>query len=88
MKGPFTISSVFFFVTGGALFGLILGGLFGWGAGNLAPDFFKHSLIFHEIEPVGASTVLGAFGGVVCGGLLAAFAIVVQLINDVTSRNK
>ncbi len=77
MKIPLNIFSVFLFVTLAALLGMVLGGAFGFGAGHVAPDLF---ILFpwEEFEPVGSATVLGAIAGVVCGGCLGAFAVVMQ----------
>lgn len=65
-------------VTGVALFGMVLGAAFGWGAATIAPSFFRNIAAGEEIEPVGFATVLGAFGGVICGGALGAFALLLE----------
>ena len=35
-----------------------------------------------SVDGVGVATILGAFGGVMCGGALGAFAVVVQIISN------
>jgi len=75
-------------VTGTALFGMLLGAMFGWAAGGLAPSFFKHFVPWNDIEPVGFAVVLGAFGGLLCGGALGAFALLVQLVVSWLRRAK
>ena len=74
------VISVFLVVTAGALTGMLLGGAFGHVAGRIGPDLFKHLLPWEEFEPVGVATVIGAFGGVICGGALAVFAVVIQVV--------
>lgn len=88
MKLQFNILTVFLFVTLGALIGMILGGAFGYAAGMIGPDLFKHLLPWEEFEPVGVATVIGASGGVVCGGALAAFAILIQFILTIVSKRR
>lgn len=73
-------------VTGVALFGMLLGAAFGWSAANIAPSFFASVVPWKDIEPVGFATVLGAFGGVVCGGTLGAFALILEAITSWRSR--
>ncbi len=75
-------------VTAVALFGMLLGAAFGWGAATIAPSFFKSVMPWKEIEPVGFATVLGAFGGVMCGGALGVFALILQAIADWRKRGK
>ncbi len=75
-------------VTAVALFGMLLGAAFGWGAATIAPSFFKRVMPWTEIEPVGFATVLGAFGGVMCGGALGVFALILQAIADGRKRGK
>ncbi len=74
---------VFIYVSGGALGGMAMGGAFGYGAGTLAPDFFTHLKQWRalpDIEPRGIAIVLGGIVGVLLGGGLAAFAIIVQTL--------
>ncbi|MBA3708426.1 MAG: hypothetical protein H0W83_06380 [Planctomycetes bacterium] len=73
---------IFAIVTGGALAGMILGGLFGLAAGTIAPGLFSHIVPWTDVEPRGAATVYGACGGVLCGGGLAAFAVILQFLWD------
>ena len=75
--------SIFAFVTLGALIGMVMGGLFGYGAGHVAPKFFTHLLMWAELEPVGTATMLGAAGGVACGGGLAVFAVIIWALGTV-----
>lgn len=79
-KPSLTVTRVFTLVSAGALIGMLLGGTFGYVAGRIAPDLFKHLLVWGELEPVGTATVFGATGGVVCGGCLMAFGILAQLL--------
>ena len=75
----FSIGRTFLIVTASALAGMVLGGLFGYASGRVAPDLFMTLIPWKPIEPVGSATFLGAFGGVLCGGALGAFAILAQL---------
>ena len=78
-----TAWSIFAFVTLGAIVGMVMGGLFGYGAGHVAPKFFTHLLMWAELEPVGTATMIGAAGGVACGGGLAVFAVAVWALGRV-----
>ncbi|MEM7577030.1 MAG: hypothetical protein AAF328_06090 [Planctomycetota bacterium] len=71
-------------VTLGSMAGMAMGGVFGAAAGRLSPGLFVGLMPFGpEIEnPVGAAVVLGAAGGVCCGGALAAFALVLVRIDE------
>lgn len=73
--------SIVGFVTAVALFGMLLGAAFGWAAGSLAPTFFKMLVPSNDADPVGTAVVLGAFGGVMCGGGLGAFALLVSVMS-------
>lgn len=75
----FTALNVFALVTLGALIGMLLGAGFGYLAGLIGPDLFANLFPWKDFEPVGVAVVLGAFGGVLCGGGLATFGIIVQL---------
>jgi hypothetical protein len=75
-------------VTAVALFGMLLGAAFGWGAATIAPSFFMHVMPWKEIEPVGFATVLGAFGGVMCGGGLGVLAVILQAMSEWRNRGK
>lgn len=67
-------------VTGSALAGMVMGGLFGLASGNLAPEFFRHLIPWQDVQPVGFATFLGATVGVVLGGGMGCFAIIVQAL--------
>ena len=71
-----------------ALIGMSLGGAFGCAAGTVGPDLFRNLIPWEEYEPVGTATVVGAFGGVMCGAGLGAFAVVVQLIVTLASHDR
>jgi hypothetical protein len=66
--------------------GLILGAGFGWAAGNLAPGFFTPwTPPAVQSGPVGAAVVLGALGGLLCGGALGAFALFIHALTTIRS---
>lgn len=70
---------VFLIVTGCALVGMILGGLFGWAGGKISPDLFRTLLApWQTIEPLGAAVFLGATAGVLLGGGLGCFGVLIQ----------
>lgn len=71
---------VFLIVTAGALAGMLMGGAFGFVAAKLSPDFFQHAVPWNDVEPVGLATFCGATAGILLGGALACFGILVQLI--------
>lgn len=75
-----TWSKTFLVVTGGALVGMVLGGVFGFASGKMTPDFFKHLIPWQDVEPAGFATFLGATVGVVLGGGLGVFGVLIQLI--------
>lgn len=58
---------------------MALGGLFGFVAGKMTPDFFRHIIPWQDVEPVGIATFFGGTAGVVLGGGLGCFAILVQI---------
>ncbi len=74
-----TWKHVFGVVTLCALTGMALGGLFGFVAGKMTPDFFRHIIPWQDVEPVGIATFFGGTAGVVLGGGLGCFAILVQI---------
>lgn len=76
-----TWKNTFLKVTIGALLGMALGGIFGFGAGTITPELFKRIIPWQEVEPVGAATFLGATVGVLLGGGLACFGIILQMIS-------
>ena len=67
---------VFLVVSLGALIGMIYGGLFGYVAGHLTPDFFERRS--GEWGPIGLATFLGGKWGVKLGGGLAVFGVLIQ----------
>ncbi len=75
-----TIRNTFITVTLAALTGLVMGGLFGFAAGNITPDFFRHIILWQDVEPVGFATFCGATTGVMLGGGLGCFAVIIQFI--------
>ena len=68
---------VFLIVSLGTLVGMVMGGLFGYVAGHITPDFFERRS--GEWGPVGFATVLGGKWGVKLGGGLAAFGVLIQI---------
>lgn len=58
--------------------GMVMGGLFGLGAGKITPDFFRHIIPWQDVEPVGVATFFGATAGVLLGGSLGCFAVIIQ----------
>ncbi len=74
-------------VTGIALFGMILGGAFGAFAGIVGPNVLRAVVWpLHDVEPVRTAIVLGAFGGVLCGGALGGLAVVAQIVSTIVQR--
>lgn len=59
---------------------MVMGGLFGYAAGRIAPELFVLILISQTQNPIGMAVVTGSFGGLICGGALGAFAIVTELV--------
>ena len=72
---------VYLIVTAGALTGMVLGGVFGLGAGLIAPDLFAHAIPWSDVEPLGAAIVGGAITGILLGGMLAVFGLVLQAMS-------
>lgn len=83
-----TWQKIFIAVSCGAIAGMVMGGAFGFGAGKVTPDFFKSIIPWKDIEPVGAATFFGATTGVLLGGGLAAFGILVQTLLAWMKRDK
>ena len=84
-------SKIFLLVSLGALAGMAMGGAFGFGAGTLAPTFFAHLKQWRglpDIEPRGIAVVFGGIAGVLLGGTLSAFSIVVYLLSRAAAREK
>ena len=77
---PISILRTIATVTGTSLMGMTLGGLFGYVAGKVSPQLFEIPLATNEkVDPIATATIVGAAGGVFCGGALGAFAIAVQM---------
>ena len=75
-----TIRKTFITVTSAALAGLVMGGIFGFAAGKMTPDFFRHVIPWQDVEPVGFATFGGATVGVLLGGGLGCFGVLIQFI--------
>lgn len=73
-----TVAKVFVVVTVGALAGMLLGGVFGAAAGAVAPDLFRALVPWAQLEPIGSAAVLGATAGVLLGGGLGVFGLLLQ----------
>ncbi len=73
-----TVKQIFIGVTVAALAGMVMGGLFGFAAGNITPQFFRRVIPWQEVEPVGVATFFGATAGVILGGALGCFGVAVQ----------
>jgi hypothetical protein len=80
-------SKVFLIVTGGALAGMVMGGLFGVAAGSIAPNLFKQIIPWADVEARGVATILGAVAGVLLGGGLSVFGIAVQFLGKMWNRS-
>ena len=81
-----TIRKTFITVTGAALAGLVMGGLFGFAAGKITPDFFRHIIPWQDVEPVGFATFGGAMVGVLLGGGLGCFGVLLQFIFELRRK--
>ena len=75
-----TIKKTFITVTFAALLGLDMGGVFGFAAGKMTPDFFQHIIPWQDVEPVGFATFCGATVDVLLGGGLGCFGVLIQFI--------
>lgn len=71
---------IFIAVTLSAVAGMVLGGFFGYFSGRLTPDFFARLIPWRDVEPIGLATFFGATVGVVLGGGLGCFGIIIQTI--------
>mgnify|MGYP003604656131 CR=1 FL=1 len=69
---------VFIVVSCGAAVGMLMGGLFGVCVGVISPELFSHVNRLKIQYPVGVAAVFGAIFGVLLGGGLSAFGIVIQ----------
>jgi hypothetical protein len=83
-----TWKHIFLVVTGCALAGMVMGGTFGFAAGKITPEFFRRIIPWQEVEPVGVATFFGATTGVLLGGGLGCFGIVVQGILEWRKRGR
>ena len=81
-----TIGKTFITVTVAALTGLVMGGVFGLAAGRMTPDFFLHIIPWREVEPVGFATFAGATAGVLLGGGLGCFGVLLQFISELRRK--
>jgi hypothetical protein len=70
----------------GAFLGMFAGGAFGAAAGVLVPDLFSTLVPGQPLPAVPTATVCGAAVGVVLGGCLICFAIVVELWSATIGR--
>jgi len=59
---------------------MLLGGLFGFAAAQITPEFFRKVILWNDVEPVGFATFCGATAGVLLGGGLACFGIIIQAV--------
>ncbi len=83
-----SIPKIFILVTVSALIGMVMGGAFGCVAAIISPGLFATLIPWIELEPIGAATVLGAIVGVMLGGGLGVFTVVIQLLSDWISHRK
>jgi hypothetical protein len=77
-----TVKKIFVLVTCAALAGMVMGALFGLVAGLLTPQFFAHIIPWRDVEPLGFALVAGATGGVLLGGGLGSFGVIVQCVME------
>ena len=75
---------IFLIVSVGGFIGMVMGGLFGFAAGHMTPDFFERRS--GEWGPIGFATVLGGKWGVKLGGGLAVFAVTIQTVQQWLKR--
>ena len=81
-----TVKKTFITVTAAALVGLVMGGVFGFAVGKITPDFFRHIIPWQDVEPVGFATFGGATTGVLLGGGLGCFAVIIQFILELRKK--
>jgi len=81
-----TWKKIFVTVTITALIGMVLGGLFGFASGKITPDFFRHIIPWQDVEPVGVATFFDATAGVILGGGLGSFGIIIQTILELKKK--
>lgn len=75
-----SLRNTFLAISGCALVGMLMGGLFGYASGKITPDFFRHLIPWQDVEPVGFASFLGATTGVLLGGGLGCFAALLQFL--------
>ncbi len=81
-----SIKKTFVTVTIAALVGSVMGGVFGFASGKMTPDFFRHVIPWQDVEPVGFATFGGATVGVLLGGGLGSFAVLIQFILELRRK--
>ena len=81
-----TIKKTFVTVTVSALAGLVMGGVFGFAASKMTPDFFQHIIPWRDVEPAGFATFAGATTGVLLGGGLGCFGVLLQFVSEWRKR--
>ena len=82
------IVSVFAIVTVASIAGMVLAGAFGYASALLAPKLFQTLVPWAELEPTGTATVLGAMVGVLLGGGLGVFAVLIQFGSNWINKQK
>ena len=87
-KPPLSAARIFVLITAGALGGMFMGAIFGVCAGRLTPTFFAHFIPWNDVEPVGFACVLAATGGLLLGGGLAIFSLLLHLVLRLAARAK
>jgi NhaP-type Na+/H+ or K+/H+ antiporter len=82
----FRVETVVWIVITVAGVGLLLGAVFGYVAGRIAPSFFQHMMAMPDnpidVEPRGTATLLGATGGVILGGMLGGFSVLMNVASQ------
>ena len=82
------IVSVFVIVTVASLIGMVMAGAFGYASAILAPKLFETLVPWAQLEPTGTATVLGAMVGVLLGGGLGVFAVLIQLCSVLLGKRE
>ena len=81
-----TIKKIFISVTITALAGMVMGGIFGFAAGLFNQDFFRHIIPWQDVEPIWFATFSGATIGVLLGGGLGCFGVLIQFILELRRK--
>jgi hypothetical protein len=78
----------FLIVTGCSIVGMLMGGLFGWAGASIAPEFFRSLLgpWQQSADPLGTAVFLGATAGIVLGGALGCFGLLIQFALECRRR--